>query len=280
MHAYRHSFHAGNHADVLKHTVLLCLLDYVQQKDKAVLIADTHAGSAVHHLDGAAALKNREFDTGIGALWGHAQLPAALQRYVELVRSFNTDGQLRRYPGSAGIIAATLRPQDRLCLFETHPSERDTLQQNFAGHKQVQLRSEDGFDGARAVFPPPSRRGLLLMDPAYEDKRDYRRAVSSLRAGLERFEGGTYALWYPILNIDDARKLPLRVKALNPDKCLHVWLRVRDRADDRVRMLGSGMLVLNPPWTLASELRPAMESLVRLLGQNQDAEFGLESSPS
>lgn len=277
--AYRHGFHAGNHADVLKHTVLLALLEYLQGKDKPLHCVDTHAGAALHRLNDGDTPSHREHDSGIGRLWDLAPdtLPGLLQRYVAAVRACNPDGRLQRYPGSAHLMSNRLRAHDRLWLFEKHPSEQEALQRYYHGHDKVQLRGADGFDGLRAVLPPVSRRALVLIDPSYEDKQDYRTVVSSVKASLERFETGTYAIWYPILAREDTRKLPDRLSALLPSRCLHARLQVRGRASDTVRMLGSGMIVLNPPFTLRQQLEPVMAFLKAQLAQDEGAEWKIES---
>lgn len=277
--AYRHVFHAGNHADVLKHTVLLALLKYLQAKDKPLHCVDTHAGAALHALHDAGSNSHREHDTGIGRLWDQADesLPPLLQDYRSAIRGCNPDGQLQRYPGSAHLLSHRLRAHDRLWLFEKHPSEQVALQRYFHGHDKVQLRGDDGFEGLRAVLPPVSRRGLILIDPAYEDKQDYRAVVSSVKAGLERFATGTYAIWYPMLTRDEARKLPDRLTALLPGRWLHAQLQVRGTASETVRMLGSGMVVLNPPYTLRPQLEPAMVWLAKNLSQDDGARWAIDS---
>lgn len=277
--AYRHVFHAGNHADVLKHTVLLALLKYLQAKDKPLHCVDTHAGAALHALHDAGMNSHREYDTGIGRLWDQAieSLPPLLQDYLGAIRGCNPDGQLQRYPGSSHLLSHRLRAHDRLWLFEKHPSEQDALRRYFHGHDKVQLRGADGFEGLRAVLPPVSRRGLILIDPAYEDKQDYRAVVSSVKAGLERFATGSYAIWYPMLARDEARKLPDRLTGLLPGRWLHAQLQVRGQASDSVRMLGSGMVVLNPPYTLRQQLEPVMAWLVEHLGQDSGARWSIDS---
>ena len=275
--SYRHAFHAGNHADVLKHLVLVQLTRYLGQKDKPFLVIDTHAGAGAYSLDSGYAVKLAEYKEGIGRLWGRHDLPAALVEYVDLVRKLNPDRRLQAYPGSPYFALWTMREQDRLRLFELHSKDARLLQENFqdAG-KQVIVESTDGFAGLKALLPPPSRRALVLVDPSYEDKQDYERVFHSLKEALTRFPGGTYALWYPQLTRLDAHELPQRLKRLPAKSWLHVALRVNEPAKDGFGMHGSGMFILNPPWTLHATLAEVMPYLVQVLGLDAGACFTLE----
>lgn len=275
--SYRHAFHAGNHADVLKHLVLVLLTRYLAQKDKAFWVIDTHAGAGAYALDSAYALKLAEYKEGIARLWGRNDLPAALADYVDLVRRINPDRRLRAYPGSPYFALWTMREQDRLRLFELHSKEARLLQENFhdAG-KQVIVEATDGFAGLKALLPPPPRRAVVLIDPAYEDKHDYERVFHALKESLTRFPDGTYALWYPQLTRLDAHELPPRLKRLPARGWLHVALRVREPARDGFGMHGSGLFILNPPWTLHGTLAEVMPYLVDVLGQDAGAGYTLE----
>jgi 23S rRNA (adenine2030-N6)-methyltransferase len=273
--SYRHAFHAGNHADVLKHTLLLELLDYLNQKGPYWYI-DTHAGAGFYALEEEYAQKNAEFETGIARLWQRSDLPAPLARYVDVVRELNPDGALRYYPGSPGFANAIMRPDDKLRLFELHPRDSQLLQENFArGGRRVQVNAADGFTGIKALLPPPTRRAITLIDPPYEDKRDYQRVVEALKEGLKRFATGTYAVWYPLLQRAEARQLPEKLKTLGVD-WLDVQLTVRSPSADGFGMHGSGMFVLNPPWTLPKLLQPLMPYLVEALGEDGGAGFTLQ----
>lgn len=273
--SYRHAFHAGNHADVLKHFVEVQLLRYLAQKDKPFWYIDTHAGAGCYALDSGYAAKNAEFDSGIGRLWQRDDLPAPLVEYVEQVKRLNPDGQLRLYPGSPWIAQQLLRGQDRMRLFELHPSDSEILQQNFAGHDALVQRA-DGFGALKALLPPPPRRALVLIDPPYEDKQDYKRVVTALQEGLKRFANGVYAVWYPQLQRSEAQQLPERLKKLPVKGWLHVALSVQAPAADGFGMHGSGMFVLNPPWTLHEVLRETMPYLIKHLAQDAHAGFILE----
>ena len=275
--SYRHAFHAGNHADVLKHLVEVQLLRYLAQKDKPFWYIDTHAGAGCYELDRGYATQNAEFEGGIARLWQRDDLPASLAEYVALVRHFNPDGQLKLYPGSPLVALQLLREQDRMRLFELHPTDSELLQQNFAGHgAQVLIQAADGFGALKALLPPTPRRALVLIDPPYEDKQDYRHVVAALREGLKRFASGVYAVWYPQLQRAEARHLPEQLKQLPVKSWLHVALSVQAPSEDGFGMHGSGMFVLNPPWTLHGVLQETMPYLARHLGQNGEGAFFLE----
>lgn len=276
--SYRHGFHAGNHADVIKHVLLVQLARYLGQKDKPFWFIDTHAGAGRYALDSAQASKLAEHREGIGRLWQRRDLPAAVAEYVELVRRFNPDGRLQTYPGSPALALATMRADDRLRLYELHSRDVLRLRENFAAHaKQVIVEAVDGFSALKALLPPPPRRALVLIDPAYEEKHDYQRVIHALRDCLQRFPGGTYLLWYPQLTRLEAHDLPPRLKRLPASNWLHVALRVRTPDVDGFGMHGSGLFVINPPWTLQGTLQELMPWLVAVLGSDEGAGFTLES---
>ncbi|MBK8387385.1 MAG: 23S rRNA (adenine(2030)-N(6))-methyltransferase RlmJ [Accumulibacter sp.] len=279
--SYRHAFHAGNHADVLKHLVLVQLTRYLCQKEQAFWYLDTHAGAGSYALDSAAAAKLGEFRDGVGRLWGRKDLPAALADYLALVRKVNPDGSLKVYPGSPMLALAIMRAQDRLRLFELHSREVIRLRENFqAFGKQAIVHDSDGFASLKALLPPPPRRAVVLIDPPYEERRDYDRVVNSLRECLTRFPTGTYMLWYPQLTKLEAHDLPQRLQRLSASNWLQVTLRVRTPASDGFGMHGSGLYILNPPWTLQSTLQEVMPYLVGVLGQDAGAGFTLAGQVS
>ena len=275
--SYRHAFHAGNHADVLKHLVLVQLLRHLNQKEKPYWFVDTHAGAGRYLLDAAPATKNAEFATGIGRLWPRDDLPPMVADYVARVRGMNSDGVLRHYPGSPWLAYELMRSNDRLRLFELHPTDHRFLERAFAkAGNRVAIRMADGFHEIRSVLPPPPKRGLVLVDPAYEDKRDYLRVVATIKEGLERFATGMFAVWYPQLQRGDARQLPEQLKKLAP-KWLDARLTVRAPAEDGFGMHGSGMFVINPPWTLAETLAGVLPWLTLALGDGGGASHELST---
>jgi 23S rRNA (adenine2030-N6)-methyltransferase len=289
--SYRHAFHAGNHADVLKHVVLIQLLRYLGQKDAPYMYIDTHAGAGVYALDTGYAAKNLEYETGIGPLWERKDLPQSLAEYVQLVKAMNPSGKMRYYPGSPYCADKVAREQDRIRLFELHPSDSKILEENFRkteSHaaaqgraqprgKRVMIQRGDGFDGLKALLPPPSRRGLVLIDPPYENKDDYRRVKETLADALTRFATGTYAVWYPVLQRMESRQLSDKLKRLPCGGWLNVTLSISSPSPDGFGLHSSGMFVLNPPWTLEPMLRELMPYLVKVLGRDDGATFSIES---
>jgi len=290
MFSYRHAFHAGNHADVLKHFVQVQLHKYMNQKDTAYTYVDTHAGAGVYALDSAQAQRSGEYVDGIARLWERDDLPPALAEYVDLVRAMNPSGKLRHYPGSPWVADAASREQDRLRLFELHPSDSRILADNvrkLEAHKAEQgvrargrrilIDVADGFHGLKALLPPPSRRALALIDPPYEIKLDYKHVRDALEDALGRFPGGTYAVWYPVLQRMESRQFPDRLKRLPAKDWLHVTLSVAGPRPDGNGLHSSGMFILNPPYTLEATLREVMPYLVQVLGQDAGAAFRIET---
>jgi 23S rRNA (adenine2030-N6)-methyltransferase len=292
MFSYRHAFHAGNHADVLKHFVQIQVLNYLNQKDVAYTYIDTHAGAGVYQLDSVQATKTAEFETGIAPLWDRDDLPAPLAEYVNLVKGMNPSGKMRYYPGSPYCADKVARDEDRIRLFELHPSDAKILDDNFndlAKHeaaqgrrpqgrgKRVIVNKADGFLGVKALLPPPLRRGFVLCDPPYEDKQDYKKVTDMLGDALKRFPTGTYAVWYPVLQRMESRQLPDRLKRLPGNGWLNVTLSISAPSPDGFGLSSSGMFVINPPWTLEPMLRDLMPYLVSVLGQDAGAGFTLET---
>ena len=274
--SYRHGFHAGNHADVLKHLVLVQSLKHLTRKANPLWMIDTHAGAGGYSLEAGYATRNAEFANGIGRLWSRRDLPAPVQDYVQQVRVANPDGVLRHYPGSPQIALQMMRAQDRLRCFELHTTESKALREHFrdAG-RRVAVVAGDGFAGLKAVLPPTSRRGLVLIDPSYEVKEHYRDVQTAIREALQRFATGTYAVWYPLLQRCEAENLPQELQRLAPGDWLDVSLKITAPAADGFGMHGSGLFVFNPPWNLEAALREAMPVLVAAMGLDTAASFEL-----
>ncbi|MDQ6685081.1 MAG: 23S rRNA (adenine(2030)-N(6))-methyltransferase RlmJ [Pseudomonadota bacterium] len=274
--AYRHAFHAGNHADVLKHIVLMRVLAHLAAKEKPYRLVDTHAGAGGYSLEGHYAKKRSEASTGIGKLWSCPDPPAAVADYVALVRRFNPDGALRQYPGSPLIAQALLRDGDRLSVFEAHPTEQKILRAALAGDRRASVHDGDGYVGLKSQLPPPSRRGAVLIDPSYEGRTDYGRVIVTLRDALARFADGIYMVWYPQVSKLEARELPRRLRALSHRPWLDARLTVQGGNASGFGLTGSGMFVLNPPHWLAAELAALLPWLARELGQDGSAAYTLE----
>jgi 23S rRNA (adenine2030-N6)-methyltransferase len=281
--AYRHAFHAGNHADVLKHLVLTRVLRYMGEKDKPYTLIDTHAGAGGYSVEGRYAQKKGEYAEGIAKLYdmaGKGNLPAPLADYVDLVHAFNPDGQLRQYPGSPAIANLLLRETDRLRAYELHSTDHRILASYLESRPQTQVRDTDGFAAIKAELPSPTRRAALLMDPSYEIKTDYAKVLTALREALERAADTVVMIWYPQLVLLESAQMVPRLKASADSMAKKGWLHVRlTVAQPDVNgfgMLGSGMLVVNPPFTLHDELAECLPLLVEKLGQYDGANYVLE----
>jgi 23S rRNA (adenine2030-N6)-methyltransferase len=302
MFSYRHAFHAGNHADVLKHLVLVAILRHLTQKPTALQVIDTHAGAGLYRLDTAQAHTSAEADDGILRLLNATPRPKggntihpgsdSLQDYLDLVKGFNPSGGWTVYPGSPFLIQHLLGDRDRLKLFELHPTDIKLLTGNIdqlkAG-RQVAILREDGFEGLKKFLPPPSRRGLIFCDPSYELKTDYTRVVKMTTDALQRFATGTYVIWYPNIARLNAQELPRKLWNLSL-RCKRPWLHcsldvghssspsagpVTD--DARPGLSASGLFVINPPYTLHAALKETLPVLVRLLGRDSSARFSLDA---
>lgn len=265
--SYRHAYHAGNHADVLKHLVLARTLEYLTRKDKALLYLDTHAGAGRYRLSEPMAQKKAEYLGGIGRLWG-SDTAGALSPLMALLGRLNPSGRLEFYPGSPLIAAELLRAQDRLRLFELHPSDRKLLNANLAADRRVRIDGSDGFASLKALLPPPSRRALVLIDPPYEQKEDYRRTVKALLEGYQRFPTGTYLVWYPVV---ERARIDEMARGLKVGGVRNLWQVELGLAPDSegYGMTSSGLFMINPPWTLEAELKEALPELARRLAPEQ-----------
>lgn len=290
MFSYRHAFHAGNHADVLKHMVLVQLLDYLNQKDTAYMVIDTHAGAGVYTLDSEFAEKSGEAAEGIAKLWGRKDLPEPVAAYVNQIRAMNPAGKLRHYPGSPFLSERLMREQDRLRLFELHSTDSKLLAENvrkLEAHaaangirsrgKRILAERADGFSALKALLPPPSRRGLVLMDPSYEDKDDYRKVKVAIEEAQKRFATGTFAVWYPVLGRLESQQLPERLKRIAQSDWLNVTLSIGAPEADGRGLVASGMFIINPPWTLEATLKDTMPWLTQALARDGSARFSLQT---
>ena len=291
--AYRHAFHAGNHADILKHTVLTLVLRYMNLKDKGWRYVDTHAGAGGYSLEGEYANKRGEFEQGIARLWERTDLPAPVADLVGLVRGFIGGkalaagaplSTLTQYPGSPALAASLMRPQDQLRLSEIHPTDHKILASYLGETHGCEVKMTDGFGSLKTHLPPPTRRGVVLIDPSYEIKTDYLRVLAALRETLERFPEAVVLVWLPQLQILEATQLPQRLKAAADSGARKGWLLARltvAQADERGwGMLGSSVFVANPPHTLHADLQPVLPWLAQALAQFDGAKSALERSGS
>lgn len=278
MFSYRHAFHAGNHADVLKHTVLLHVLNYFNHKPNPYWVIDTHAGAGIYDLADDWASQNAEFETGITRLWDCADLPKDLQDYVDYIRDLNGGEELQFYPGSPWIALEYMREKDKLRLFELHPSEFEILQENIEQQdrdirRQVSLFKQNGFDYLKSQLPPPTRRAITLIDPSYEDKTDYRHLVKAMKEALERFHTGCYLIWYPLVQRKEVAEMIHQLEKLPNIDWVHTALTVKKPSKDGYGLHGSGMFVINPPYTLYPALQQIMPYLQEHLAEDNHASF-------
>jgi 23S rRNA (adenine2030-N6)-methyltransferase len=278
--AYRHAFHAGNHADVLKHTLLALVLRHMNLKDKGWRYVDTHAGAGGYSLEGDYAHKRGEFEQGIARLWDRTDLPGPVADLVALVREFNGGAALVQYPGSPAVAQLLMRRQDQLRLFELHPTDHKILASYLGETPGVEVKMTDGYTVLKSQLPPPTRRGVVLIDPSYEIKTDYVRTLAALREALERFPEAVVLVWLPQVQLVEATQLPQRLKAAADSGAKKGWLHARltvAQADDRgYGLMGSSVFVANPPHTLQASLAPVLPWLAQVLAQFDGARSALE----
>lgn len=266
--SYRHIYHAGNHADILKHLIVSQICRHFIKKDAPFFYLDTHAGIGQYSLSSEQAQKNKEFKTGIERLLNEENLPESLNALLDIVREMNPKDSLETYPGSPKIVDYYVRQKDKLHLCELHPNDFPTLAALFPNKRRANVVKGDGFAAVKAMLPPPQKRGFVLMDPPYEVKKDYQYVVQALEDGCQRFPQGTYAIWYPVLNRQQANDLIKSIKATNIRNVLLVELCIRNTEQER-GMAGSGMIIVNPPWTLEKEANDFLPMLSQLLAEDR-----------
>jgi len=275
---YRHAYHAGNFADVVKHAVLCRLVEYLKQKDKAFRVVDTHAGIGRYDLASVEAGKTGEWQGGIRRLFEHALEPRALtllRPYLQAVRAENPDGDIRRYPGSPLIIRHLLRSQDRLTAIELHPEDAARLKAVFAGDFQTRVIELDGWQALGAHLPPKEKRGLVLVDPPFEEEGEFPRLVENLRRAHRRWPGGIYALWYPIKDRKAVAAFRAALQETGIPKLLDICFEIRP-ASNEPSLDGSGMVLVNPPFTLEGELRVLLPALHGALAVEQPSRWTID----
>jgi len=258
--SYRHSFHAGNHADVLKHIVQSLILDSLKQKEKPFVYHDTHSGVGRYDLTHEWSEKTSEYKQGISRIWQQDSNPEEIQSYLDAIRILNDNNELRYYPGSPRIARAQLRPQDRMILTELHPSDYPLLEQEFHRDRQVKIYKEDGFQRLKGSLPPKERRGLVLIDPPYELAKEYRDVVNAIAQSHKRWANGIYAIWYPVVNRYDIEDMFKGLESLGIKNILQIELGVSPDTNER-GMTASGMIVINPPWKLESQMEKILPFL-------------------
>ena len=275
---YRHAFHAGNFADVVKHVILTRIVEYLKQKDKAFRVIDTHAGIGIYNLDSGEAARTGEWQDGIAKIID-AKLPAPvaalLAPWLNAVRSVNSDTALRKYPGSPKLTRMLLRKQDRLSAIELHPEDAKLLSRQFEGDYQVRVIELDGWLALGAHLPPKEKRGLVLVDPPFEESSEFERIVKGLRAAFERWPNGIYALWYPLKDRKSVQAFLKDLKETGIPKILNTELYIRGPSP-APRLEGSGMIIVNPPYTLVDELKLIFPELMKLMQQDKGGSWQVE----
>jgi 23S rRNA (adenine2030-N6)-methyltransferase len=274
---YRHAYHAGNFADVVKHAVLARIVEYLKQKDKAFRVVDTHAGIGLYDLAGPEAGKTGEWQDGIGRLMGGDLDPALvkfLAPYLDAVKALNPNGRLLKYPGSPVVVRHLLRAQDRLSAIELHPEDAARLKAVFAGDIQVRVIELDGWLALGAHLPPKEKRGLVLVDPPFELEGEFDRLLNGLKRAHQRWPGGIYALWYPIKDRKAIAAFRQGLGNAGIARVLDIAFEVRP-AGAEPRLDGTGMVVVNPPFTLESELRAALPPLHDLLARERGPDWSV-----
>lgn len=264
---YRHSFHAGNHADVLKHAVVLRMIRLMQRKEAPLCYLDSHAGTGLYDLTGTDAGRTGEYLDGIGRLWERDDLPELLADYRDAISPYNPDGELGLYPGSPQLAAAALRAHDRLILSELHPEDAATLREHFAADDRVAVHQRDGYELPRAFLPVAEKRALWLLDPPFEKADDLERCVAEVQAAVQRMRQTIIALWYPIKDERDLRDFYRRMGDAGLPKVLRIELGVRPM-DTRLGLNGSGLMLVNPPWPLWEQLEETLPWLASALAQS------------
>lgn len=275
---YRHIYHAGNFADVVKHIVLARCIEYLKRKPGAFRVIDTHAGIGLYDLSSAEAQKTGEWRGGIGRVLG-ADLPgeagALLAPYLGAVRAANPEGGLNAYPGSPVIARHLLRAQDRLTAIELHPADAAILKKQFSGDYQTRTIELDGWLALGAHLPPKEKRGLVIVDPPFEKEGEFDRLVEGLAKAHRRWAGGTYLLWYPIKNRRAVDAFRQKLRNAGIPKILDLEIAIREAGKEE-RFDATGMVVVNPPYPLESELKQIFPILKKLLGETAGASFRIE----
>ena len=265
---YRHAFHAGNHADVLKHYVLSRLIALLSRKEAPFAYLDSHAGVGLYDLQGDQASRTGEWLQGIDRLWQAEDVPDPLLDYLEVIRAMNPDGVLRHYPGSPELARILSREQDRLHLNEKHPEDGRLLKENMHGDRRVAVHLGEGWHVPRALLPTREKRALLLIDPPFEQADELERCIQALNDAIGRMRQAVVAIWYPIKDLNQLKRFYRDLQKSPAPKLLCIELYVQ-AADDAQRLNGSGLVISNPPWGLEDELKQVLPWLTSLLRQGQ-----------
>ena len=284
--SYRHSFHAGNHGDVLKHLCQMLLIDKLKSKNKGFCYFDTHSGAGVYQLNSEESLKTNEFKQGIERLSGHSVENEAIRNYLSLVSRYQ---EFNQYPGSPEIAKSMLRPQDKLILMEWHNQEIQNLKSNLGG-KNISIHHRDGYEGLLALTPPDIRRGLVLIDPSYEVASEYQQVVDTVIAAYRKWNSAIYAIWYPLISdrqtsntsFESSDSKKGKSEAMLESLAQHSFKNILKielcvTADSEAGgMYGSGMLIINAPWRLDQQIKESLQELTPLMAQRDSASYSVD----
>lgn len=263
---YRHAFHAGNFADVVKHAVLARIILYLQKKDAAFRVIDTHAGTGRYNLQGNEAIRGGEWQDGIGRVWKHQFAPAVaelLAPYRNAIAAFNPDGKLAIYPGSPLLVRHWLRPQDRLIACELETGAAQALARYLRNDPLAKAVAIDGWTALKAYIPPKEKRGLVLIDPPYEERDELKRLADALVAAHRKWSTGLYLAWYPIKDLREIAAFIRLIEKANLTNVLRIELIRDDVGDGRLR--GTGIIAINPPWILIQEMKILLPALAQIM---------------
>ena len=284
--SYRHSFHAGNHGDVLKHLCQMLLIDKLKSKDKGFCYFDTHSGAGVYQLNSQDALKTNEFKHGIERLTGHLIQDQAINNYLSLVNGYT---EFNQYPGSPEIAKSMLRPQDKMVLMEWHNQEVQNLKSNIGG-KNIAIHHRDGYEGLLALTPPDMQRGIVLIDPSYEVASEYQQVVDTVAAAHKKWHSAIYAIWYPLISdrktsnstFDSSTSKKGKSEAMLESLTQHAFknmLKIELCVTDGKEaggMYGSGMAIINAPWQLDTQIQESLQELTPLMAQSDNASYSVD----
>lgn len=268
--SYRHAFHAGNFADVLKHSTLSLVLDYFTQKEKGFSYIDSHSGAGLYQLESEYAQKTGEYKQGIAKLINNSALPEAFDVYIDTIKSLNNNQDLSLYPGSPALAKSFMRRQDSAHLYELHSTDNQLLNQFCQRWKKASVYKLDGYKGVLSKLPPATRRGIVLIDPPFELKDDYEKAVKTIIAGYRKFATGCYILWYPVVKRDHVEQM----ESLFLNSSLKNVIQVeycQSPDSEEYGMTGTGLFIVNPPWQLKNQLSTIVEAMKNLLGTEQSS---------
>ena len=265
--SYRHGYHAGNAADVLKHFILIYVLDYIKKKDKGFIFIDSHAGAGKYLISDPYMQKNKEYLQGIKKILQLKNDNIFLKKYLDLIKSINFNSELKIYPGSCYLAARSLRPNDNLYFFELHPKEFLNLKKNFENDSRVIIENRDSCQGLKKLLPPKEKRAVILIDPSYELKDEYEKVLEMLSDCYKKFPLGVYIIWYPVLKNKKSEKFIFNVLKKKYKNLSHVEM-ITDNSNNG--MQGSGLFILNCPWSIENDIKKSLETIFDCLKKNNN----------